>query len=81
LLLNSPAVEKLILDGAIPQLALAIEGGRRLGMVTMNDALGALVREGVVEIAEAVRCAPDRGSLIAALERDGIDVTDVERRA
>jgi twitching motility protein PilT len=81
LLLHSPAVEKLILDGALGQLPLAIEGGRRLGMVTMNDALGALVRDGGVDVAEACRCAPDRETLIAALERDGIDVSSVERRA
>ncbi len=79
LLLNSPAVEKLILDGLFSQLPIAIDGGRRLGMVTMNDALGALVRDGAIEVAEACRCAPDRASLIAALERDGIDVSDVER--
>lgn len=81
LLLNSPTVEKLILDGATAQLPIAIEGGRRLGMVTMNDALGALVRDLVVNAAEACRCAPDRAGLIAALERDGIDVSNVERRA
>jgi twitching motility protein PilT len=81
LLLNSPAVEKLILDGAFAQLPIAIDGGRGLGMVTMNDALGALVRDGVVDVNDACRCAPDRGSLIAALERDGIDVSNVERRA
>ena len=81
LLLNSPAVEKLILDGATAQLPIAIDGGRRLGMVTMNDALGGLVRDGVVEVNEACRCAPDRVSLIAALERDGIDVSNVERWA
>lgn len=81
LLLNSPPVEKLILDGATAQLPIAIEGGRRLGMVTMNDALGALVGDGVVNVTEACRCAPDRASLIAALERDGIDVSNVERWA
>jgi hypothetical protein len=47
----------------------------------MVDALGALVREHVVEIQEACRCAPDRAALIAALERDGVHVSDAERRA
>jgi twitching motility protein PilT len=81
ILLNSPAVGKLILDGITAQLPIAIEGGRRIGMVTMNDALGALVRDGVVEAAEACRAAPDRAALLAALEQDGIDVSNVERRA
>jgi hypothetical protein len=45
------------------------------------DAIGALVRNGVVEIREGCAGAPDRAALIAALERDGIDVSGAERRA
>jgi twitching motility protein PilT len=81
LLLSSPAVSKLVLDGAIEQLPIAIDGGRRLGMMTMVDSLGALVREGIVEPAAACRRAPDRAALVAALRRDGIDVSGLERRA
>ena len=80
-LFSSPAVRKLILDGAIEQLPIAIESGRGLGMRTMVDSLGTLVRDGVVDIGEACACAPDRAALVAALERDGIDVSGVERRA
>jgi twitching motility protein PilT len=81
LLINSPAVGKLIVDGTTTQLPVAIEAGRRLGMMTMIDALGTLVRDGVVDAAEACRHAPDRAGLIAALRRDGIDVSHLERRA
>jgi Tfp pilus assembly pilus retraction ATPase PilT len=70
-----------VLDGAIEQLPIAIESGRSLGMKTMVDSLGALVRDGVVELTEACASAPDRAALVSALERDGIDVTGVERRA
>jgi len=80
-LLSSPAVRKLILHGATWQLPIAIESGRNLGMKTMVDSLGALVRDGVVGIGEACGAAPDRAGLIAALQRDGVDVSDVERRA
>lgn len=80
-LFSSPAVRQLILNGAIEQLAIAIESGRSQGMKTMVDSLGALVRDAVVEIGDACGCAPDRAALISALERDGIDVTGVERRA
>jgi twitching motility protein PilT len=80
-LLSSPAVRKLIVDGAISQLPIAIESGRSLGMTTMVDALGALVRDGVVNIAAACAFAPDRAALVSALVRDGIDVSGVERRA
>jgi twitching motility protein PilT len=80
-LLSSAAVRKLVLDGATAQLPIAIESGRSLGMKTMVDSLGALVREGVVDIRTACGCAPDRAALVSALERDGIDVSGVERRA
>jgi twitching motility protein PilT len=80
-LLSSPAVRRVILDGAISQLPIAIESGRNLGMRTMVDALGALVRDGIVDLAAACASAPDQGALISALERDGIDVSGVERRA
>ena len=80
-LLSSPAMRKLVLDGAVEQLPIAIESGRSLGMKTMVDSLGALVRDGVVELAEACAAAPDRAALVSALERDGIDVTGLERRA
>jgi twitching motility protein PilT len=80
-LLSSAAVRKLILHGATWQLPIAIESGRNLGMKTMVDSLGALVRDGVVEIGDACGVAPDRAALIAALQRDGVDVSNVERRA
>lgn len=80
-LLSSPAVRKVILDGAISQLPIAIESGRSLGMRTMVDALGRLVRDGIVSIGAACTAAPDRLALISALERDGIDVSGVEKRA
>lgn len=80
-LLNSQAVEKLILDGATAQVPIAIESGRRMGMRTQTDALVALVRDGVVSVGEASHHAPDRGSLIAALQHEGIDVSELERRA
>lgn len=52
------------------------------------DELGAIEHEidvpgaaGVVSLADACGVAPDRTALIAALERDGVDVSGVERRA
>jgi twitching motility protein PilT len=80
-LLSSPAVSKLILDGAIAQMPIAIQSGRRLGMRTMTDALVSLVRDGVIDAAEAGRNAPDRRILIAALQQEGIDVSELERWA
>jgi hypothetical protein len=50
-------------------------------MRTMVDALGGLVRDGIVNLAAACAAAPDRAALISALDRDGIDISGVERRA
>jgi twitching motility protein PilT len=80
-LLSSQAVEKLILDGATAQVPIAIESGRRRGMRTQTDALVALVRDGIVTVGEASRHAPDPGNLMAALQHEGIDVSELERRA
>jgi twitching motility protein PilT len=80
-LFSSPAVRTLILNGAIEQLPIAIESGRGLGMRTMVDSLGALVRDAIVDIGDACACAPDRTARISALERDGVALTGVERRA
>jgi twitching motility protein PilT len=81
LLLNSSSVAQLIADGKLTQLPLAMEGGRRVGMVPLTDALVAFVQSGVVEVREAYRKAPDRAGLLKALKREGIDTSFVERLA
>jgi twitching motility protein PilT len=44
-LLNTPAVSSVIAEGKTSQLPMAIEGGRRYGMMPLNDALVGLVQE------------------------------------
>ena len=80
-LLNTPAVSSLIADGKTSQLPMAIEGGRRYGMMPLNDALVGLVQSGAVEAREAYRQSPDRPGFLAALDRQGIDTSFVERLA
>jgi twitching motility protein PilT len=81
LLLNTPAVSSLIAEGKTSQLPMAIEGGRRYGMMPLSDALVGLVEAGVVEAREAYRHASDRAGLLAVLERAGVDTSFVERLA
>ena len=81
LLLNSSSVAQLIADGKMAQIPLAMEGGRRIGMVPLADALVAFVQSGVVEVREAYRKAPDRAGLLKSLKREGIDTSFVERLA
>jgi len=80
-LLNTPAVSSVIAEGKTSQLPMAIEGGRRYGMVPLNDALVGLVQSGAVEAREAYRQSPDRPGFLAALTRHGLDTSFVERFA
>ena len=80
-LLNTPAVSSVIAEGKTSQLPMAIEGGRRYGMVPLNDALVGLVQQGVVDGRDAYRYASDRQGLVAALKHQGLDTSFVERLA
>ena len=80
-LLNTPAVSSVIAEGKTSQLSMAIEGGRRYGMMPINDGLVSLVESGVVDAREAYRRSNDRSGFLAALKRHGIDTTSVERLA
>ena len=80
-LLNTPAVSNVIAEGKTSQLPVAIEGGRRYGMVPMNDALVALVQSGAVEAREAYRQSPDRPGFLGSLAKNGLDTSFVERLA
>lgn len=80
-LLATPAVSRAIGDGFPGQLQVALDAGRKQGQVPLADAVAALVRSGAVEVAEALRKAPDRERLLASLKREGIDTSAVERLA
>jgi Tfp pilus assembly pilus retraction ATPase PilT len=80
-LLNTPAVSSVIAEGKTSQLAMAIEGGRRYGMLPINDGLVTLVQNGMVDAHEAYRRSTDRPGFLAALKRHGIDTSFIERLA
>jgi twitching motility protein PilT len=82
-LLNTPAVANVIGEGRTSQLpmAMAIDSGRRHGMVALNDALIALVQSGSVDSREAYRHAADQQGFLALMQRQGIDTSFVERLA
>jgi twitching motility protein PilT len=80
-LLNTPAVAGIIAEGRTSQLPAAIEGGRRQGMLPLNDALAAFVQSGSVDVREAHRRAADRPGFLALLKRLGMDTTAIERMA
>ena len=80
-LLNTSAVANLIAEGKTSQLPMAIESGRKHGMVPLNDALAAFVESGSVDSREAYRRAPDQPGFLSLLKRQGIDTSFVERLA
>ena len=80
-LLNSSAVANLIAEGKTSQLPVAIDSGRKHGMVAMNDALVSFVQGGIVDSREAYRHAADQQGFLALLKRQGIDASFVERLA
>jgi twitching motility protein PilT len=81
LLFNMPSVAALVAEGKIGQLPLAIDSGRKHGMVPMNDALLGFVQGGAVEAREAYRKAYDRVAFLELMKREGIDTSFVERLA
>jgi twitching motility protein PilT len=80
-LLNTPAVAGVIAEGKTSQLPMAIEAGRRLGMVPLHDALVSYVQSGIVDLREAYRHVTDRPAFVALLKRQGVDTSAVERLA
>jgi twitching motility protein PilT len=80
-LLNTSAVANLIAEGKTSQLPMAIDSGRKHGMVALNDALVAFVQGGIVDSREVYRQAADQQGLLALLKRQGIDTSFVERLA
>jgi twitching motility protein PilT len=80
-LLNTSAVANLIAEGKTSQLPMAVDSGRKHGMVPLNDALASFVQSGVVDSREAYRQASDQPGFLALLKRQGIDTSFVERLA
>jgi twitching motility protein PilT len=77
-LLTTPAVSNLIREGKTVQIQSTMQTGRKLGMVTLNDALMELVDGGLVEPKEAYMKGVDKAGLLAAMKTRGLDVSWVE---
>jgi twitching motility protein PilT len=75
IMLSTPSVSNLIREGKTFQLPSVLQTSRRLGMVTMNDALIDLVDTGMVEPEEAYLKATDKVGIINLLKQRGKDVS------
>ena len=80
ILLSTPSVSNLIREGKTFQLPSVLQTSRRLGMVTMNDALIELVDSKQVEPLEAYLKATDKVGILHMLKQRGKDISfaDVE---
>ncbi|HEX4935829.1 MAG TPA: type IV pilus twitching motility protein PilT, partial [Gemmatimonadaceae bacterium] len=67
-LLATPAVSNLIREAKTFQIPSVMQTSRRLGMITLNDALVELVEKGVVEPKEAYLRAIDKANLATTLK-------------
>jgi twitching motility protein PilT len=72
-LLSIPAVSNLIREGKTFQIPSIMQTNRKVGMVTLNDALVELVEAGAVEPREAYLKSADKAGLLLALKGKGVN--------
>ena len=77
-MLSTPSVSNLIREGKTFQLPSVLQTSRRLGMVTMNDALIELVDGNLVEPQEAYVKATDKVGIVNMLKQRNKDVSFVD---
>ena len=82
-LLSITAVTNLIREGKTFQIPTVMQTSKRLGMVTLNDALLELVDGGLIEPVEGYAKAVDKTMFLGALKARGLDTgfADVEPAA
>jgi twitching motility protein PilT len=81
ILLTNTAVSNLIREAKTFQVQSVMQTSRRLGMVTLTDALVELVEKGQVEASEAYAKAIDKSMIIQALKTKGHDTSFAEKKA
>lgn len=71
ILIVTPAISNLIREGKTFQIPSAMQTGKNLGMVMLNDALFELVQKGIVEPRDAYIKAVDKTNFETMLTRGG----------
>ncbi|MEO6525324.1 MAG: type IV pilus twitching motility protein PilT [Gemmatimonadaceae bacterium] len=77
-LLSITAVTNLIREGKTFQIPTVMQTSKRLGMVTLNDALLELVDGALIEPAEGYAKAVDKSMFLGALKARGLDTAFAE---
>ncbi|NOT07587.1 MAG: type IV pilus twitching motility protein PilT [Gemmatimonadales bacterium] len=74
-LLSIPAVSNLIREGKTFQIPSIMQTNRKIGMVTLNDALLELVEQGTIEPREAYIKSTEKTGLVASLKARGVNTS------
>jgi len=75
ILLTTPAISNLIREAKTFQIPSIIQTSKKLGMLTLNDALLELVEKKMVDPDEAYLRSVEKAGLVASLKAKGIKVT------
>jgi twitching motility protein PilT len=79
ILLTTPAISNLIREGKTFQIPSIIQTSKKLGMLTLNDALIELVEKKLVDPDEAYVRSVEKSGMAAALKQKGHKVTITEQ--
>ena len=74
-LLITPAVSHMIREGKTFQIPSVMQTSRKLGMVTLNEALASLAQRGLISRREALLRAVDKQGMARALEAAGLPLS------
>jgi len=75
ILLTTPAISNLIREGKTFQIPSIIQTSKKLGMLTLNDALMELVEKKVVDPDEAYMKSVEKTGLVSSMRAKGFKVT------
>src|SRR5437867_3729184 len=75
ILLTTPAISNLIREGKTFQIPSIIQTSKKLGMLTLNDALLELVEKKVIDPDEAYMRSVEKSGLAASLKAKGFKLT------
>ncbi len=75
ILLTTPAISNLIREAKTFQIPSIIQTSKKLGMLTLNDALLELVEKKLIEPDEAYVKAVEKAGLVASLKAKGFRIT------
>ena len=75
ILLTTPAISNLIREAKVFQIPSIIQTSKKLGMLTLNDALLELVEKKVIEPDEAYMRSVEKAGLVASLKAKGFKIS------